>query len=117
MNSSKIITRFGAVVFGVSTLLATSAMAEAYTETLVQSQAAVAHSATVSLADLNLESSEGQETMYYRLSRAARDVCGSTDYRQAGGARQAAKNQACYQEALSDALAQATAGRMASLED
>lgn len=116
MNSSKITTRIGALVFGIGTLLALPAMAEAYTETLVHEQAGDPRSATVSLADLNLASSEGQDAMYFRLSRAAREVCGSSDYRQAGGARQAAKNQACYHNALSDALAQATAGRMASVE-
>ncbi|QIB66252.1 UrcA family protein [Kineobactrum salinum] len=117
MNSSKISTRIGALVFGISTLLTTSAMAEAYTETLVQSQAVAVRSVAVSVADLDLASSEGQDTMYYRLSQAAREVCGPSGYRQAGGARQAARNQACYHQALSDALAQASAGRMASLDD
>ena len=68
----------------------------------------------VNYADLDLTSVEGQEALHYRISRAAEQVCGSTDMRQAGGLAQAARNQDCYEESLSRALSQVNNSAVAS---
>jgi UrcA family protein len=58
----------------------------------------------VSYADLDLSSAEGQEVLYYRISSAAREVCGPVDLRLAGSVRVANRNQACFEESLSRAM-------------
>lgn len=106
-------TSFAALVFAISTGLASAGNpAQAVEQTLVE--ASSARSVTVSLADLNLATPEGQEALYYRLGSAARQVCGSADYRRAGSPRLAAENQACYERALAQALSQTAAGSLAS---
>lgn len=117
MNKQSAITSFSALVFALSTGIAMAGNPVAGTpatdieQTLVEADGARA--VTVSLADLNLASAEGQEAMYYRLSGAAERVCGSQDYRTAGSPKLAAENRACYERALSDALAQASATALA----
>ncbi|RLA57858.1 MAG: UrcA family protein, partial [Gammaproteobacteria bacterium] len=55
-----------------------------------------------------------QETLYYRISSAARKVCGSSDFRRTGSVKQAAENKSCYESTLSQALSQTTASQVAS---
>jgi UrcA family protein len=106
-------TSFGALVFVVSTGLASAATsAPTVEQTLVEGRGS--HSVTVSVADLNLGTMEGQEALHYRLSSAARRVCGPADYRAAGSPRLAAENQDCYERALSAAMADTQAAALAS---
>lgn len=108
--------RIAALIFGISSCLAASAMAGSYQEaTLVQANGKEARSASVSLADLNLASVEGRDALHGRLSQAAREVCGPTDYRITGSIRVAAENRACRDAALAGALAEVNAGQIASI--
>jgi len=61
-------------------------------------------SVSVSVAELNLNSVQGQEVAYKRLKNAAQEVCGSNFAREAGGIGRAKGNQTCYDETLSDAV-------------
>lgn len=110
--------RIAAIVFGISSCIAASAMAGSYQEaTLVLAQGMEARTASVSVADLNLASAEGQDALHGRLSQAAREVCGPTDHRITGSIRTAANNKACHDSAVADALAQVNAGQVASISE
>ena len=71
-------------------------------------------SVTVSFEDLDLTSEKGQETLYYRLSRAAETVCGSANVRETGNLGHAARNADCQDAALSRALSEVNASAVAS---
>ena len=58
---------------------------------------------TVPLADLNLSNKVGVVKLYQRLKAAARQVCGSQDYR-ISGMQQSRLNKQCYLQALSSAV-------------
>ena len=110
--------RIAAIVFGISSCMAASVMAGSYQEdTLVLAQGMEARSTSVSVADLNLASVEGQDALHSRLSQAAREVCGSTDHRITGSIRAAANNKACRDSAVADALVQINAGQVASISE
>ncbi len=108
--------RIAALVFGLGSCMAMTAMAGSYQEaTLVQAHGMEARTARVSVADLNTATAEGQSALHGRLSQAAREVCGSTDYRIAGSVRVAANNRACYESALAEALSQVNAAQVADI--
>ena len=58
----------------------------------------------VPLGDLNLSDSEGLVELYQRLQTAARQVCGSQNYRIAGSLKQIQLNKQCYVQALNNAV-------------
>ena len=68
----------------------------------------------VNYEDLDLTSPKAQETLYYRISRAAEQVCGSTNIREAGGVAQAARNADCYDAAVSKAMSEVSPVAVAS---
>lgn len=82
------------------------ASAADYSETYVTSAGTGVRTSAVNLADLNLATAAGREVARQRISKAAQDVCGAADYRQAGSLRQAAANRSCQQRALAEAMAQ-----------
>ncbi|MDO8860621.1 UrcA family protein [Haliea sp. E1-2-M8] len=113
---TQINNRIAALVLSLGSCLAASAMAGSYQEaTLVQAHGMETRTASVSVADLNLSSVEGRDALHGRLSQAAREVCGPTDYRVAGSIRVAANNRACQKSAVAGALAQVNAGQIASI--
>ena len=57
----------------------------------------------MSYADLDLNDAEGRETLDYRVRAAAREVCGSTDYRITGSVSQANENKECAERAIASA--------------
>lgn len=69
---------------------------------------------TVNISDLNLNSAQGQEVLHRRLSRAAAQICGATDYRRAGGLAQASRNKQCAEQALARSLSKVYASSVAS---
>ncbi|HKK22436.1 MAG TPA: UrcA family protein [Pseudohaliea sp.] len=68
---------------------------------------------TISYADLNLASASGRAILERRIQSAARQVCGDTSYRNAGGLRQATVNRRCFDNAVAEALEVVTGGRNA----
>ncbi len=66
--------------------------------------------ASVSYADLNLESEEGVRVLYRRLKRASNKVCSATSLKIAGSVpiifqqRGALETRQCYRETLSNAV-------------
>lgn len=94
ISQSKLLTRAGIAAFAVCTsLVAYSASAESG----VKSQ-------TVSFADLDLSKPAGAQTLYKRIQKAARHVCGPIDKYMYVTPRKAFRE--CYQEAIAAAVAQ-----------
>lgn len=69
---------------------------------------------TVNIADLNISSPEGQDALYSRISRAAKQVCGPSNRRDAGSLRMARRNRDCYEDALSRALSEVNKSAVAA---
>jgi UrcA family protein len=72
-------------------------------------------SVVVDVADLNLNTPEGQAAFLYRVSNAAEQVCGARDARSAGGVAQAARNADCYQASRDRALSSIAPATVASV--
>lgn len=103
------------LAFGAcSTVAFAATAATAHEDTLVLAKGMEAASVRVELSDLNLDTAQGQQVLHQRISAAAREVCGSTDYRAAGGLRQAANNRACHASAFAEAVSQVGAERVAA---
>ena len=101
-----------AAALSLLTGLSVSASADSET-TVTASNIHETKQISVGFEDLDLDSPEGQETLYYRISRAAEQVCGSSYSRQAGGISQATRNRDCYRESLSRALSEVSTGIVA----
>ena len=69
----------------------------------------------VSYADLDIRSDAGMAILLGRIERAASEVCGSTNFRLAGGVSQASLNAQCKEEAIAAALSQLPVDRVASV--
>ncbi|MBN7795047.1 UrcA family protein [Parahaliea mediterranea] len=115
MSKVRMSKKFVGLAAAAVAVLSLEAAADNYGETLVKSKAV--RSETVSFEDLDLGSVQGRESLHYRLRDAARRVCGSDDYRVAGGLGAAADNRACYERAMGDALSQVNAGQVAVVID
>mgnify|MGYP001030153116 CR=1 FL=1 len=57
----------------------------------------------------DLDNKYGREKLERMIRRAAKKVCGSSNYRAAGSLKQAAENRKCYEEAVTEALGSITA--------
>ncbi len=101
MNSSLSLRK----VFVVSTLivLASPQAASAGTPAVDSNKTTV----QVPFTDLNLSNPAGMNTLYTRLSNAARSVCGNqSDLKIAGSVKQLRINKECYDNTLAQALAE-----------
>ena len=61
-------------------------------------------SVKVSYADLNLETKEGANAMYWRLKRASKQVCDVRGLKVEGSLRRIRESRQCYRETLSAAV-------------
>jgi UrcA family protein len=112
----KILTRkvFATAFAGSLAVAALQASADSTTEVTANALTQPS-TVVVNVADLNLNSAEGQAALMYRVSNAAEQVCGARDARSAGGVAQAARNADCYQASLDRALSSLAPGTVASL--
>ena len=69
---------------------------------------------SIQYAPTELSSDSGRAELYARIKRAAREVCGPTGLRDAGGLAMASRNRRCAEQAVSDAMAQVDSGRLAT---
>jgi len=102
----------------VAMLTAAGLAAGASAQSVTEVRAATADertTVTVSVDDLDLASAAGQEVLLYRLSAAAKQACGSSNVRVAGGVARAARNAECQEAALSRALARVNRGAVATI--
>lgn len=93
-----------AAVFTITAGMSGIAMAGTYNETVVTTSTEGFRTATVSYADLDLNNSGAREILNFRISNAAKKVCGSVDRGLAGSLGQAAKNRSCYKNAMDEAM-------------
>ena len=99
-------------MIGLAAAISTGAMAEGYSETHVSTTAEGLRTMTVSYADLDMSDPQGKEILELRISRAARNVCGSPSIREVGSLRRATENKECYDSAVANAETQASAAQM-----
>ena len=104
-------------VIGIAAGVALNASAENYEVTQVTTSQEGLQKASVSYADLDLTTARGQETMYFRISAAAEQVCGSKNPRDAGGITQATENKLCFERAMSEAMSQLSASQVAAINE
>ena len=71
---------------------------------------------TVSFERSELATAEGRAEVESRIRRAARLVCGSNDHREVGTLHAVARNEACFDRAVEDAMGQLTSTRIASVD-
>jgi len=100
-------------VFGVAASVSVMAATETYNETVVYTSAEGIRTASVSYADLDLNTAKARDTLHYRISNAARQVCGRIDRNGAGSLDQVSKNRSCYSGAMSDAMRTLSNGQVA----
>ena len=53
---------------------------------------------------LDLSSEQGQEMLYSRLQKAAKQICGTSSVSETGSLKRALNNKSCYDETLSKAV-------------
>jgi UrcA family protein len=99
---------------GKSTIIAVLFAASAATSTMLNAklQNVEVSSMIVSYADLNLGSVDGQQTLFQRLKRAARDVC---DTREARTTQEMRSSRVCYEEALNQAVSEVGSAGLVAL--
>jgi len=114
LNNKTMIKTLSAFAFGIAASVAMTAAADNYGETTVSTSAKGLQTMAVSYADLDLSTAEAQETLYYRISRAARKVCGSSDFHRIGSIKLAAENKSCYENAMAEALSQTNPSQIVS---
>lgn len=113
MNISTFSKFVSAAALGLAATISGVSHAGSYSETFVRSSADGIRATTVSFADLDLSSGDGQQVLTYRLNRAATAVCGSDDYKLAGNLRQANRNRDCRDAALDRAMSEISGGSLA----
>ena len=114
MKAHVINKTLAAAVIGIAAGFSLNASADVYGETVVTTSAEGLQQVAVSYDDLDLSSAKAQETLHYRISRAAEKVCGPTNPRAAGSITQATENKQCFESAMSDAMSQMTTSQVAS---
>lgn len=104
-------------VIGIAAGFAMTASAGDFEVTQVTTTQDGLQQAAISYDDLDLSTARGQETMYFRISAAAEQVCGSSNPRDAGGITQATENKVCYERAMSEAMSQMNASQVATINE
>ena len=113
---NKVINRtLASAVIGIAAGFALNASAESLEVIQVTTTQEGLQQASIPYGDLDLSTGKGQEAVYFRISAAAEQVCGSRVPREAGGITQATKNKVCYERALSEAMSQLSATQVASI--
>jgi UrcA family protein len=106
-----------ALIAGTVCTLTIAGSAHATSETLVVAPQVSSDEEIryVDYSDLNIRSDAGMAMLMGRIERAAREVCGSEDYRRAGSSGRASRNAQCQEGAIADALSQLPAYDVASI--
>jgi UrcA family protein len=103
INTNNTLRQTVTTAAAVALMGAGAAFADAWGDTHVTTTADGVRSVAVSYSDLDLNDVEGRDTLEYRVRAAAREVCGSTDYRITGSLSQANQNKECAERAVNAA--------------
>lgn len=101
---------------GVMTLCVTAQASEFSGETTI-TRAQYTVEKAVNYEDLDLSSDKGREALEGRVMQAAREVCGSTDYRMTGSLQVASRNRSCVAEAFGDAMSRIAGPTVVAVRD
>ena len=104
-----------AAAFSLAVLLSSQAGAEEFQEQALSSRMIETQSISIAYNGSDLATDEGRANLYAKIRRAAKDVCGPTGSREAGGLGIASRNRECYESATEAALSQVDTGQMVSL--
>ncbi len=113
MKNSTVTKTICSAIFGLTAAVSLTATAGDDNETRVTTSVEGIRTATVSYDDLDLSHARGREVLQYRISAAARKVCGSSQRSDAGSLAQASKNRNCYNGAMDDAMRSLSEGHSA----
>ena len=75
-------------------------------ETLAHPLSIETQTVTVEYDQMELATEEGREAVEFRISKAAREVCGPSSVKEAGDLEFATRNRQCYRDAVSAAHSQ-----------
>jgi UrcA family protein len=104
---------FCAALFTVAAGVSAVANAGDYGETLVTTTAEGLRTTSISYADLDLNTADAREALEFRLSHAARKVCGSPYRSDVSSLAQAVENKQCANNAVAAAMRDISAGDVA----
>lgn len=113
MKAIAIKSILSAAALAVTAGISVNAAAGQMDETLVEAKGVP--SATVSFYRAELGTAEGRAKVEREIRNAAEEVCGSRDVRIAGSIAVAARNEACYEDALAQGMSQLSAGQVATI--
>lgn len=104
-----------AAALSVTVLFASQAGAEEAQGQALPSRAIETQSINIAYQGADLASDEGRAKLYGKIKRAAKEVCGPTSSREAGGLSLASRNRQCYESAMQAAINQVEAVQLVSL--
>jgi UrcA family protein len=115
MNNASLSKVVSATAFSLAVMLSSQANANATQEQAMSSQMIETQSISIPYADRDLATDTGRANLLGKIKRAAKEVCGPTGSREAGGLRFASRNRECYENAMEAAVSQVETGQLASL--
>ena len=104
-----------ATAVGTAVLLSGQAAAEEIQEQVWSSRMIETQSIHIAYDGSELTTEKGRANLYSKIRRAAKEVCGPTGSREAGGLKIASRNRQCYDSAMEAAVSQVEAGQLVSL--
>ena len=110
MKTSNQATRLTNLLAAAAVALAGTAQAGEFSGETTTTRVQYTAQKSVNYADLDLSSEEGRDALAGRISEAARDVCGSVDYRMTGSLKTASRNRRCAIDAFADAMSRVSSG-------
>ena len=106
---------FSVAVTSLALAFSAQVSAETVDETFVHGDRDGMQSITIQYTASELNTEDGLENLYGQIKRAARQVCGPTGLREAGGLSTATRNRECYEEAVSAAVSQVGSEQLAAI--
>lgn len=104
-----------AAAFSLALGVSSQANAEQFNDDFMTGDNDRVQSIKIQYARGELATDNGLEVLYGKIKRAAEEICGPTGLREAGGLTNATRNRKCYDDAMSAAISQVGADRMAGL--
>ena len=100
---------------GLAVGFSTPSAAEQVDETFVRGDQDGMQSISIQYTASELADEKSLQNLYGQIKRAAKQVCGPTSLREAGGLQLASRNRVCYEEAVSAAVSQVDSDQLASI--
>jgi len=115
MNQSTVSKVVYGAAFTLATCIATAASAGTPDAGEVGLASSGLQRVTVSYSDLDMTDAKAQRIFQHRVSRAAKQICGSSRLSEVGSLSRATKNKECIDSAVSSAMRQASSAQVATI--